>query len=46
MTRGRRPDPVEEGRMTAIEWGRDLDTAVDRGRKERTAVFLYFGKDP
>ena len=29
-----------------IDWTTDLDAALDRGRKERKAVFLYFGKDP
>ena len=29
-----------------IEWGTDLGRALDRGRKERKAVLLYFGKDP
>lgn len=30
----------------SIEWGRDLEAALDAGRKDRKAVFLYFGKDP
>ena len=29
-----------------IDWGTDLENALDRGRKERKAVLLYFGKDP
>jgi hypothetical protein len=29
-----------------IEWSRDLQEALDRSRRERKAVFLYFGKDP
>lgn len=29
-----------------IDWGRDLGIALDRGRQERKAVLLYFGKDP
>ena len=29
-----------------LEWIRDMDAALDRGRSERKAVFLYFAKDP
>ena len=32
--------------MATIEWGADLETALDQGRRERRAVLLYFGKDP
>lgn len=32
--------------MAGIEWGRELDAALDAGRRERKAVLLYFGKDP
>lgn len=30
----------------AIEWGRDLEAALDAARKDRKAAFLYFAKDP
>ena len=29
-----------------FEWIRDLEEGLSRGRKERKAVLLYFGKDP
>jgi hypothetical protein len=32
--------------MSEIVWGGDLEGALGRGRKERKAVLLYFGKDP
>lgn len=32
--------------MASIEWGRELEAALDVGRRERKAVLLYFGKDP
>ena len=32
--------------MAAIEWGRDLEEALESGRRDRKAVLLYFGKDP
>jgi hypothetical protein len=30
----------------SIEWQRELEAALDTGRRERKAVLLYFGKDP
>lgn len=32
--------------MASIDWGTDLDAALDRARKDRKAVLLYFAKDP
>ncbi len=32
--------------MPDIEWETELEDALERGRRERKAVLLYFGKDP
>lgn len=29
-----------------ITWDRDLEAALDRSRRERKPVLLYFAKDP
>jgi len=29
----------------SLEWMKDLDQALDRGRTDRKPVFLYFAKD-
>lgn len=32
--------------LMTLDWSRDLEEALDRGRRERKPVLLYFGKDP
>ena len=38
-------DTTKEVEMS-LEWTKDLDQALERGRAERKPVFLYFAKDP
>ena len=35
-----------EHRMPGIEWGTELEAALEQARRERKAVLFYFGKDP
>jgi hypothetical protein len=30
----------------SIQWTKDLEEALERGRSDRKPVFLYFAKDP
>lgn len=32
--------------MPKIEWGDDLESALERARGDRKAVLFYFAKDP